>query len=204
MRHSFLIFYVIFFCNGCGIEHTPCTNYSFSNIYPAYRIKAPRLTPSGIRVDTTEENVSFEMIDRVVDSVERCILDKFPDKLPSFVREPGWCKFEKVRPIARSCLTIKIPSTCLLSKDRTQYMLPRLAPGYLCQEKYGQDYDPKRLCYWRSGIQEDGVVVTCPDLHMLPDPIVRHMTSCYNAWVDELAECAIPRTQSLTGKEISP
>jgi hypothetical protein len=182
----------------CSCSYDPeCVNRSGVNIVPPYKVENVQPTPSGIKVDTSGWDVSLEMVDTVVNSVERCLAQTFPGKIPKTLRESAWCNFEKVRPLKRDCITIKIPSSCFLSKDESEYLLDRKAPEYLCEQK--ENYEPEHGCFWRTGIQEDETIVTCPDLYMLPDPIVRYMTSCTTAWEGDLAKCAKPLTEKLTG-----
>ena len=180
-------------------EITECTNFSDNNIYPAYEINDTQFTPSGIAVDTSGQDINLETVDTVVDDVEACLFEQYPERIPQDVMEEAWCRNDwegKIRPLDRSCITIKIPDTCTLSEDGTQYLLDRDAPEYLCEEKGLSG----KGCSWRSGIQDGETIVTCPDLYMLPDPIVRYMTTCYVAWVDKLETCANPRTKALTGE----
>jgi hypothetical protein len=181
-------------------EEDKCNHHSLENINPPYEINAALTTPEGIRVDTSGQDVSLEMIDRVVDATERCINDTFPDRLPASITDASWCEKEYKHHIDRDCITIKIPNSWSYSCDGTQLLLDRKVDNQLCIDK-GLDRDFNECpCQWRSGIQEDNVIVVLPDLYMLPDPIVRYMTSCYNAWIGDLAKCAAPKTAALTGE----
>jgi len=200
MYNPLILFVLISSCRA-----DPCDHFSTENINPPYKIKIEATTPKGIKVDLSGQNVSLELIDRVVDSVEQCMNDIFPDKLPPSITGSGSCNDWSQESIGnykhyidRGCITIKIPNTWLLSNDGTQMVLDRDADEYLCAQK--PNYIKGQGCHWRAGLQENNTIVALPDLYMLPDPIVRYMTSCYNAWVGDLAKCAMPRTVPLTGE----
>jgi len=193
----------LFICSSCRLD--PCDHFSSENIDPPYDVRVNKVTPRGINVDDSGQEVDLEMIDRVVDSVESCMNEMFPNDLPDEIVTAGWCqdwtqdkKGQYKHKIDRECLTIKIPNTWTYSKDGLQMVLDRDAAEYLCEQK--PNYVKGEGCHWRAGIQEKNTIVTLPDLYMLPDPLVRYMTSCKTAWVSELSKCAAPRTVALTGE----
>lgn len=202
------LYFLLFLCFSCKPEITECTNFGDENIYPPYKINVQEVTPSGIKIDTGEQEINLDTVDRLVDDVVSCLNQKFPNGLTEDVIERASCYNFKpyykwayqIRPLNKDCITIKIPNTWKLSCDGTQQLLDRYIDKSACQAKgLNRDFD-ECPCSWRAGIQEHEVIVTTPDLHMLPDPIVRYMTGCSMIWVGELANCARPRTIPLTGE----
>ena len=196
-------FFIFFLLSGCISipQIDECTNISSENINPPYTVNINRVTPKGINVDDNN-NVDLVLVDRIVDDVESCLNETFPDRIPESITSHAWCynpwEGNFRRNFDRNCLTIKIVDTCFLSNDGTQMVLDRNADENLCAQK--PNYVPDQGCHWRAGIQEDNTIVVCSDLYMFPDPLVRYLTSCYNPWYGDLATCARPRTIPIVGK----
>ena len=170
---------------SCYSERDPCGHRADINIDPPYEASEA--------VTDFEARVNF-----IVDDVISCLHKEFPDGIHLYTREDAWCDHRlggEIRSELRKDLTVHVIECDRRSADGTQMMLDREAP---CTKDW---QDKSKPCYWRSGIQEDCVVVTCHDLHMLPEPLVRFFTSCTLTDKDpRLSHCARPRTEPLTGK----
>jgi len=169
-----------------------------------YSVEPTLETPTGIPVDPSGQRVEPEVVDGIVDDVERCLRESFgePPSLPPDVVRDGQCistTFTLPYPRAE-CLTIKIPNDWVPSCDGSQQLLPWSAPDAGCLQK-GLTPTKECPCRWRAGIQDRRTAVTTPNLYNLRDPLIRIMTGCNSPWTSPaLAKCASPSTDKHYGE----
>ena len=165
-----------------------------------YEVNPEFVTPGGIAVDPTGQDVSLTLVDELTDKVENCLIEEFgdPQLLPPEVVEKGRCRGETFAlPISRECLTVKVPDDWVLSCDKTQQLLPAPAPDQLCRDK-GLHPTPECPCRWRAGIQDHQTIVVTPSFYLYNDPLIRIVTGCNNPWGHPaLARCATPSVPPL-------
>ena len=174
-----------------------------------YDVHPDRVTPKGIRVDDTGQDIDLELIDQLVDEVEECLYDEFGPE-PVLTEDmrlwkidvgSAWCLNDSfVLPIDRSSIIVKIPDTWSLTCDKSQQILADRSPDEGCTAK-GLTPTEECPCSWRAGFQPENVIIATPSLYLFKDPLIRLVTSCVNPWTDRLAQCASPTVPKLPEKE---
>ncbi len=184
-------------CNKCPIifPYADQTSYEIN--------KELQTTPNGIKVDASGIPIDLKIIDKIFDETEKCLRENFPkQKFDDEYRFKVGCALRGFElPIKRDCIKVKIADDCTLNHDGTQELLNSFAPETACDGKY-IDAGPSEEwpCKWRAGIQDYNVIVTCPSLYLIKDPLVRLVTGCVRIWDDpKMANCAKPSTKSLSG-----
>lgn len=198
-----------------------CVSYGMKRIAeaytmtPLYDVTPTIVTPKGINIDPSSNDISGEAVDCIVDKVEQCLFRKFgnPPRIPDDVMRDAYCvdsTFEY--PIPRECVTVKVPDENPVVKkngdwipadpdallgwrwncDHTQQLLDWKTPDdYACRAKGLEPRGPQCPCSWRAGVQDEHTVVTPPNFLVFPDWFIRVFTGCLNPWGSpELAECA--------------
>jgi hypothetical protein len=185
--------------SGCGPETPRYYRNGYASQFD-YDIRPTMVTPAGIRVDPTGQQLDIEKIDRQVDEVERCLEEAFgdPPRIPDEVMDDAECRWDDLDlPLHREWLIVKVPDDWLYSCDGSQLVLPALAPETGCLAK-GQHPTAECPCRWRGGIQDDRYIVTTPAFYIYKDPIIRMVTGCNNPWYSPpLATCATPSVPPL-------
>lgn len=179
---------------GCGGEQ--CKRNYFQT-HTNYKVNADQKTGSGIKVDTSGQDISLELIDQLTLEVELCLEEEFPEgKLPREVRIEANCLDDNFESLHRECIQIKIPNNWQYSCDGSQQVLQDEAPQYLCDQK-GMS-NSACTCNWRAAIQDEYTIIVTPSLYMYKDPLIRIITGCNNPWGHEkLAKCATPSVPKL-------
>lgn len=194
---------VIFACgdNGLPKPRQGCLWHYFYADQFSYKITPSFETETQIAVDTEGQIISGELIDRLADEVENCLTDTFgdPPVLPPDVVRDSQCASSTFElPIARQCLTVKIPSDWHLNCAGDQQVLPARASEAACTSK-GLQPTPECPCHWRAGIENFTTIVTTPSFYLFKDPLIRIATGCNNPWGSPaLAACARPSTDPLS------
>lgn len=163
----------------CGCGHDECNLYVYQSQFN-YDTHFDQITPSGILIDTSGQNIDLVEIDQEVAELESCLSDfrvlpKEADCIATTFEFPN-----------RNCLRVKIANDWFWSKDGTQQLLPSAAPIELCRAKGLTDDE----CWWRGGIQDGNVIITTPNLVIFKDPLIRVITGCNLSWSGGLEKCA--------------
>ena len=194
----FAVVALVLFFSACQSDQN-CQHYNYANQFN-YETDFNQSTPQGIALDLSGQDISPELIDRLVDEVEKCLVENFgnPPVLPPVVVQDAQCRGKTFSlPIDRGCLAVKIPNDWQISCDGTQQVLPisstvYVAPDELCEAK-GLTVTPECPCRWRAGIQDDYILVSTPSLYVFKDPLIRMITGCNNPWGHPaLSQCASP------------
>jgi hypothetical protein len=158
-----------------GCAPPPCgARYGFvvPGTAPTFAVSPSSVTPGGIRFDPTGQAIAGETIDRLTSEVSECL---------------GMS-------IDRASFRVKVPRNWALSCDKTQQVLPVLAPNEGCDAKGLTDRSCP--CRWRAFIQCPNVIIATPSLYLYKDALIRLVTGNPNPWGDpRLAKCAAPTTE---------
>ena len=189
----------LFLFSNCITEDSCPVVYRYQD-QTNYEITPEFVTPSGLAVDPTGQDVSAALVDELTDKVERCLIEEFgdPPVIPEDVMEKGMCRSNTFAlPISRECLTVKVPDDWVMSCDQTQQLLPAPAPDQLCRDK-GLEPSAECPCRWRAGIQDHQTIVVTPSFYLYNDPLIRIVTGCNNPWGHPaLQRCATPSVPPL-------
>jgi hypothetical protein len=171
------------------------------DMLPREEVDATLVTPEGIHVDPSTNEVSAKAVDCIVDKIERCLLRKFgnPPVIPPNVQKDAMCVDSTFAfPIPRACVTVKVVDDWHWSCDHTDQLLKWTAPDFSGCAQKGEVPVPGCPCSWRSGVQDEHTVVTTPSFYLFPDWFIRVYTGCLDPWASPvLAECATPLTGPL-------
>jgi hypothetical protein len=160
------------------------TDYTFNGV-----------VQNGLLVDVDGQEIDVDRLGFIVSQVFYRLEKAFPDfVLPSETRQQAQC--DDLLPIIKSyrsakhCLRFMFPSSWEVSKlDPNEQVLKDKAPEMRCIEK-GL---PRGDCRWRALYTQDGMVVSTPNMRLIPDVLVRWATSCNDLYSDPiLATCAKP------------
>ena len=158
-----------------------------------YKVNISDTTDGGIQVDTSNQDIDLDKIDRLTIEVEACLEEEFgnPPLIPRDVMLAGDCISDSFAlPFHRECFDVKVPNDWVISCDGTQQLLPALAPQQGCLDK-GFEADQNCPCRWRGGLQNSNTVVTTPSMIIYKDPLIRFGTGCNNPWNHaRLSKCA--------------
>lgn len=181
-----------FFLFGCSVN--PYDRNSYENV-ANYTINYNTVTPEGLKVDTSGQEVDLTQIDTQFNNVVSCLTNKFPNGLPTDVIAASHCTYNNTI-IDKAQLGIKIapnwhntPSTCGGTAGYgPMEVFPCNVPNSLCEAK-GLMVTPDCPCECRSAVLDNSIVVTTPNLYLLNDALIRILTSCNDIWTSELAGC---------------
>lgn len=182
----------IFFSSDCitsGTIPETCSELAYGYIpgtFDSYTATLTDQTPTGIWYDPSGLSISPELLDRVTNEVDVCLLDN------------GVI----LKPMDRSSFVIKIASNWIYSCDTTGYggeqeLLPINAPESGCDAKGEEDINCP--CRWRAGIRCPNIIVTPPNLYLYKDSLIRFLLTIDNPWAGPpLSVCATPSTTPLS------
>ena len=119
-------------------------------------------SPGGIKIYPNENIVDIDLIDKKVEELEQCLGIK----------------------IKRDCFKVYIPNDWYISTCSEEQLIPSIVDPQLCRDK-GLEIKPE--CEWvmypteecpcpcniRSGIQDNNVIITTPDLKLFKMPLTR-------------------------------
>ena len=183
-------------CRGCD---EVAWGYPEHGLFNRYAIRETRTTPDGIRFDDGGQGISSELIDRLTNEVERCLFDRFPERLSDEAKAQASCYGDTTfRSIDRGSFVVKVASDYKLTCDGEQQVLPVVAPSAGCLAK-GQHTTPECPCSYRAGIECPNILVVTPSLYIYKDVLIRFLYGCSDPWANaDLAACATPSTLPLS------
>jgi len=188
--------------SGC-ISYCDATEWGYSyGEFDSYNVNATKITTEGILFDPSDQNISPQLIDRLTNEVNNCLMNTFPNKsLPNDIITTSYCKQIKLPlPIDKTSFVVKIANDWVFSCDKTQQLLPTpvKAGGEGCISK-GLTPNENCPCRWRAGIKCPNILITPPSFYLYKDILIRFITKCANPWNSaELAFCATPSTTPLS------
>jgi hypothetical protein len=104
----------------------------------------------------------------------------------------AWCVKNNWTLEIRSCLVIKVPDVWWVSPCTGSQIFECAAPAASCRAK-GQEPTDQCPCSCRAAIQNDQVIITAPNLELLPWRLTELLTGCEQIQnVPRLAECGSP------------
>jgi len=176
----------------------------YYNMTPPFETDFSITTPTGVRIDPSDNEIESGLVDVIIDRVEKCMYDKFLSGenalyIPDDVRRAAYCTSVRPSyPVDRHKIYLKIPpketgwhwSACS-GQQVLVWETPDFSP---CAEK-GLVETVGCPCSWRAGVQDSGVIVATPNLYVFPDWFIRVHFGCLNPWGHpSIAECARPQT----------
>lgn len=189
---------LILFLSGCSYDLGPCdTLGSYIDRSPEFHLTG--ITPLGIRIDKTKNEIDIEKIDKIVLSLYSCLEKEFSTlELPKSVRSNAWCNniHKEYRPYQTciNCMKIKFPKFVI--GQMGDQLLDIEAPEDACERK-GLAVSKKYPCRWRSVMTENNIILSTPDMSVLPQTILEYITGCWLVWEDpRLAKCLDNATRS--------
>lgn len=172
-----------------GTYDTCYLNYGFRN-YTNYKIQVTGSTELGILVDDPLNQLDLQKIDSIIQEVVQCTKDATFNRTPEELAA-NECFTDKTDISVKSCLTIKTAPDWHISSCTGEQVFSCNVGNTRCQEK-GQN-NPGCICSCRAAIQDSDVIVTTPNLKLLPAYLVTVLTGCLSPWSGRLAECSRPR-----------
>lgn len=147
-------------------------------------------TPLGIRYwSSTPGPADASRIDATYSAVVSCLLGT-ENVMPA---DAGCYSRAELRVPKTSNFIVRVAGPGEWRQGQTGWQVLNVrAPGSGCLAK-GQAPTEEHYCSWRSmyrRVAGTDVYYTTPDMRMLSDAMVRHMTGCTNPWVPGLSECA--------------
>jgi hypothetical protein len=182
----------IFFSSDCVVSGnvTACSELAYGytpGTFDQYTATPTNQTPAGIWYDPSGLPISPQLLDRITDEVDTCLLTNGVTS----------------KPIDRSSFVIKIASDWVYSCDTTSFggeqeLLPVDAPQGGCLAK-GEVPDAICPCRWRAGIRCPNIIITPPNLYLYKDALIRFVLTITDPWGGPpLSVCATPTTNPLS------
>lgn len=208
-------FWILVFLVAGAITYalTGCTPIVYcKTLFPqltqtTYVVNATSFTPSGIRYDPSGLPINPELIDRLTDEVENCLMKAYPTgDITAMYQQPDGlaCGMTTPKhftlPVNRGCLTVKIAADWHLSTAEfagsKQQLLHDVASN---TGDCGKGENGPGACFWRAGVQDKVTIVTTPSMFVYKDPLVRIITGCAYPWSSPtMAACMTPTTTALS------
>jgi hypothetical protein len=155
----------------CGIA----LGYAGPNWFE-YSVAPNEVSPGGIRIDTTGQDISAVLVDQLTDQVETCLRQS----------------------IDRGALVVKVPNDWTVDTMTGQQLLSLQAYPTGCVSK-GETPSAADPCRWRAVVQCPSTIVTTPSFYLYKDALVRWVTGSQDPWSDPaLAPCVQPATNPLS------
>lgn len=153
-----------------------------------------RTSSHGFVIDDPKNELNDEVLDRTVSNVVKCLKDAGP---PNKVqRREGWCIGDWT-PEIRSCLVIKVAPEWRPSCSGQGEVFSCAAPVESCRAK-GLEPTAECPCSCRAAVQGSGMIVTTPNLELVPWRLVELLSGCSQIQnVLKLAECGNPNMREL-------
>lgn len=149
----------------------PCYHNNYLNITD-YQVHVDSITPHGIKVDSSGEEVDLREIDRQVDALEECLETS----------------------IQRTCLRIKVAPDWYISECSGQQLFPCDINDQVCLDKGLTEEDLEICpCNCRATIQDENTIIVTPDLRLLRGELARMITGINNPWIPEISPCLMDR-----------
>ena len=162
-----------------------------TRVYPPHRTAE---TPRGIALDVPA-GVDPLRVDRIVDSLDACMLRAFPGGDMSSADGRAICRRWH---IDRKCMTVLVPAKTTTSCDGKHQLLYDRVPESACLAK-GLEPDPACPCRLRSFVQDGGwTAVATPNLELLAQAVARigGCSDIGNPWADQrIADCMAAATR---------
>ena len=180
---------------GCG-TYNPYDRNHYQDVVN-YPTSFDSVTPDGIRVDTSGQDISLVDIDSHISKVESCLRNLYPDgKLPESLIAKAQCQYKWFEPtIDRTSIAVKVAADWHWSGEMCgdvgygrQQIFPCNVDKKLCEVK-GLTVTADCPCECRGSVLQQHVVVTTPNLHLFDNDLIRIVVGCNFIWTPGLQEC---------------
>jgi hypothetical protein len=168
---------------GCN---KPCYPYFNATDYTDFPVTAIK-TDTGLLVDDPNSELDLDRVNRKITAVAECtkrVQLTYDQQVVSQCQAVSTGKVE-------ACLVVKAAPQWRISPCTNEQVFSCDVPFASCAAK-GQKLNPDCPCSCRAIIQDNGVIITTPNLKIFPAQLTTLLTGCYNPWVGPLAECANP------------
>lgn len=199
-----------YFASGCTKPDSLSPYYDWDylaehyNMIPPFETDFSIMTPTGVRIDPSDNEIEPGLIDVIIGRVEKCMYDKFSSGestlyIPDDIRRAAYCTSARPSyPIDRHKVYLKIPPKEMgwrVSPCSGQQLLSWETPDFSPCTNKGRVETDGCPCSWRAGVQDGGVIVATPNLYVFPDWFIRVHFGCLNPWGHpSVAACARPQT----------
>lgn len=174
---------------GCPPSY-PCYPNAHRPNYTSYQTTVTYRTPGGISVDDAKLQLDPALVDDIAADVLGCLEAAAP--LDANESAMAMCGRAPVYEI-RSCLVLKVPDNWYTSNCTGSQLFPCNVPNQSCLNK-GLTPTNSCPCACRASIQDEAVIVTAPNLELLPGKMVELFTGCSQIWrIQRLAMCGRTR-----------
>ena len=152
--------------------------------YTNYTV-SPSLT-QGLLIDDPSHQLDISKLQSKISAVQLCVSRLY---LTEAQQSEGQC-YGRSSGKLESCLVVKVAPDWRISPCTGSEVFPCNVPFASCAAK-GQT--PNSCpCSCRAIIQDQGIIVTTPNLELFPGQLTTVLTGCFNPWVFPLNECANP------------
>lgn len=183
------------FSLSCALFVVGCEECPIISNASGFSVRNEVVTPRGVSVDLSGQEVSLNTIDNIVDDLENCLFHEVP-AMSAWDRKQAGCDrttfYSFTGKIDRSSFTIKIDENWRLSADGTRMLTSAEADQRSCEQK-GLDPTKDCPCRWQAAVQDCDIVVVPPSLYNLKDPVLRIVLGCDYPWANSiLSKCLNP------------
>jgi hypothetical protein len=165
---------------GC-YQEPPCYLTGLVN-YTNYNVQVTSRTTAGVSIDDPKGELDQRKIDNIIITVLECVRNA--KLVPA-----NLCYGEPAIEV-RSCLVIKVAPDWHTSACTGEQGFGD-APVASCEAK-GQTPTKECPCSFRAITQDNGTVITTPNLKLLPAQLTSLFSGCDDPWHGDLAVCAQP------------
>jgi hypothetical protein len=172
---------------------TGCAVPAYSNDWPNYTnypVRPTSMTPLGIALDDPKGELDPAKVDAVATAVLQCLQSADIAHLSQQERTDAQCYFSTELAIKHG-LTIKVAPDWYVSACTGEQIFPCSVPNASCEAKQ-ESPTPQCPCSCRAIIQDHDVIVTAPNMRVVPAQLVTLMTGCNMPWTPTLAVCSTP------------
>jgi hypothetical protein len=126
------------------------------------------LSPQGIRVDSSGEQIDLTELDRQTNMLEDCL----------------------GIPVNTDCITVKVAPDWYISPCSGQQLFPCNVDDQLCLDK-GVELTEECQCNCRAIIQDENTIIVTPDLYLYRTELARMITGINNPWIEGVSHCLL-------------
>jgi len=168
-----------------------------------YSVNATKTTSTGMHVDTSGLSVDVQVFDKQADEADQCVFDLVGGKdFTVEQRKAFQCDNRPFAEVCRDCFYVKVAPNAFLSMDKTQELLPAVAPGEGCVAKGLCNTAEECSCHWRAGLQVESsktTIVVTPSGYLFKQYYLMMAYGCLNIWTEGMSQCATPSISPLSG-----
>jgi len=180
-----------------------CMEYKWGytpSTFENYHVNANFITPEGTTYDPSGMPISPELIDRLTQELETCLIEGLvSSQISQDIAAQASCENNTIElPIKRHSFVVKVANDWVPNCEKTQQLLPVYAGSGGCAAK-GEVATDECPCRWRAGIRCENILIVTPSFYLYKDVLIRFLGGCSNPWGSPiLAKCASPTTTPMS------